>query len=113
MCDDRIEGLSHEEAVSVLKATPKIVKLKIEKGVLHKKSQSQSPERVNTEIQVGAECTLSCIALVYYVHCTLYPVCKCYNVHAYACTCTVYNIHALITELFECDSFVIEQFLKF
>ena len=93
MCDDRIEGLSHEEAVSVLKATPKIVKLKIEKGVLHKKSQSQSPERVNTEIQVGAECTLACIALVYYVHCTLYPVCKCLYMHMHVHVHVLYIIY--------------------
>lgn len=38
-----MDGLTHEEAVSVLKATPRIVNLKIEKGVLAR--TSESPER--------------------------------------------------------------------
>lgn len=43
VCGKPMDGLTHEEAVGVLKATPTTVELRIEKGALNK--DSESPER--------------------------------------------------------------------
>lgn len=45
-----MDGLSHEEAVDVLKATPQTVDMKVEKGALVK--SSHSPQESNADLQV-------------------------------------------------------------
>ena len=50
VCGTQMDGLTHEQAVGVLKATPKTVQLKIEKGVLPE--DSHSPQRNSVEVQV-------------------------------------------------------------
>ena len=65
-----MDGLTHEEAVGVLKATPTTVELRIEKGALNK--DSESPERNDVDV-----CYLDHNML----HALCVVVCGIHNIH--------------------------------
>lgn len=48
VCGESMDGLSHEEAVAVLKATPQTVEMRVEKGAI---KPSQSPERTENDLE--------------------------------------------------------------
>ena len=78
VCGQIMDGLNHEEAVSVLKATPKIVQLKIEKGVLEK-AASASPERNHVDVQVqqyyiSSVCVCNHVDVQVYITCTVVSI---------------------------------------
>ena len=50
VCGTQMDGMSHEQAVGVLKATPKTVQLKIEKGALPE--DGRISQRNSVEVQV-------------------------------------------------------------
>lgn len=51
VCGESMDGMSHEQAVGVLKATPETVQLKVEKGALHKASQGLGSAEPEEELQ--------------------------------------------------------------
>jgi guanylate kinase/C-terminal processing protease CtpA/Prc len=57
VCGHKMDGLSHEEAVGVLKATPQTVELKVEKGALVK--ASHSPQESEADLQPQPERAVS------------------------------------------------------
>ena len=64
-----MDGLSHEEAVGVLKATPQTVEMRVEKGALVK--SSHSPQESNADLQVW--CSLWYVYINHIIDCvTLY-----------------------------------------
>ena len=67
VCNESMVGLTHEEAVGVLKATPMTVLLKIEKGALHR--EEASPERNEVDVRH----TRTCTRYMYTCTCKAYP----------------------------------------
>jgi C-terminal processing protease CtpA/Prc len=57
VCGQKMDGLSHEESVGVLKATPQTVELKVEKGALVK--ASHSPQESEADLQPQPERAVS------------------------------------------------------
>ena len=90
VCGQIMDGLNHEEAVSVLKATPKIVQLKIEKGVLEK-AASASPERNHVDVQVqqyyiSSVCVCNHVDVQVYITCTVALVLVYSALYIHTCT---------------------------
>ena len=65
VCSESMVGLTHEEAVGVLKATPRTVLLKIEKGALHR--EEDSPDRNEVDVRHTRTCTYS-VHVYMYIH---------------------------------------------
>ena len=61
VCGTQMGGLSHEQAVGVLKATPMTVQMKIEKGALPE--DSHISQRNSVEVQV-----LPCMSVYTHLH---------------------------------------------
>ena len=79
-----MDGLSHEEAVGVLKATPETVDLKVEKGAINK--ASHSPQQSEADIQVHTY-TMSVLG----------------NFNTFSENSTIKNSHALATYKLDAD----------